>query len=571
MHIDNSTTMPGSPNLGTGTGAAVTLDSAVRGVIYGHISVGGAEIEIFANGILVGVVDMTGEDAPGEQHAFAVRIPPDILLEAPVTVRARFAGGAAIPNCEMHFNSPVEVSAAFGMIDGRVALEQGMLRGALYDVNPDALPITLQAVVGGRIVANFEARKPTRFGPSRVLIAELPFSIALPPEILDGTSVTIFVRAAGSKADLDGSPILISLTHGNSVLSRLSATEDAVTRLTEQTDDLRRSILTDIGKHLQNFILPRVDAIVEIQRTSLERQMIGLWQELTGKAVATSRRKLPALVQIKMTDSFAGYGWSDCGDLAPTQRWLCGRALLAVEIDDQEDMFVKISGEHLVSDAVLNAMSLFANGVKVETFACKREQSGEAWIAVSIVPRSVMRADGILSLEIECPLDGSHPKSTTRDNISLSVGSIDFISASSLYGNDILSDQYCLAGFHDAESTDDGRMFRWLERHGIVLVRLPDSSRACVIGLRGPYVIRQEIGEGLQIRVVGEKADISSVRLGDTGWAADILLPRQSGNGAKLVLITLSASAVQPSAQDRRFLSVAFANAIVSGVDTAED
>lgn len=546
------------------------LENAVRGVIYGRFLSGGndTEIELLANGLSLGWVAPLQEAREGSN--FSLVVPNGTLLESPVVIRGRTSAGEAVRDCELRLETPAALAAALRHADGEVALERGMLRGTLHDVNPDALPLSVVATVGSRIVGTFEARRPSRPLPRGELLSKIQFFIALPSDVLDGPSITISVKLAGGKIDFDGSPIVVSMSQAASFESRLADVEAIANETTASIAELRKAILSDISQQFYQIILPRVDAIVETQRVSLERQMNRLWLELAGQnAPPSAPAMLPLISRVNLTQSFTGFGWMAPGNDALGAKWLHHRAMLITEIEPQEDVLLRVTGHHMISSDALDALQLIVNGRQVPIWKSLHDASSEAWVAFGIIDRSLLRADGMVSIEFECSAEGARLFGREEAIASISVADVSLMSGLSLdsKGAEPLTDEICLFGFHGREKTESGINFRWLSTDGLVLARRPHPREKTLLRLRGPFILNSTISENFMAHIMDADAVKPMEITYDDGWQASYCFNPGNFNSPKLHLISLHAEAQRPSSQDKRLLSVALAHVDVLRVN----
>ncbi|USI72355.1 hypothetical protein [Sphingomonas morindae] len=530
--------------------AELKIDSLRRGVLYGQCKAPSA-IQLYANGLLLATID-----AEETAQSFVVNVNSGLLLEAPVTLRARLVTGEPIDEFEWVLTEPQDVEDSLVPADGEIILSGGVISGFLRNVNPDALPLTVSAAAGGREFALCEVRRPAGRGSGGKALIDLPFSIPLPVGLLDGKVATVHVRLRDDARDFEGSPIVFSASHGDTIEQRLARLEQGLLSLTTTVEELGRAIRTDVHRHFYGMVMPRVDAAVQGQRIALERQMAALWLECTGsEPSADAMHAHPMETLIALKDGVSGLGWLPASATGALGRWFHERALIATEISATEDAFLEIRGSAAASPEAARALQILANGHPISLWV---DQSHAPWRAFAVIPRAVLNPSGSLSLELVCPVEDQVDLGGEAATASLAVATVRIASGANHRsgGARTLDDHVTLAGFYGREQTGEGLAFRWMSGRGLLLARIADRSADHLLRVSGPFMLNERAQASLRGRLISQGETAREAEFG-AGWRVDIAVPRRSAGGPSLHLIELTADASQPSSEDRRLLSAA--------------
>jgi len=455
-------------------------------------------VDIFVNGLhlgsAVGFVGPRSEASKADALDFSLRVPMGIVVSAPAVIRGRLSGTDIELSNPLEYAEQEELDQALVAARGRVSIKDGMVKGSLKDVNPDALPLWIICYVNGRATERTEVRKPRALPPSGQPIWSLPFSIALPPTLLDGAAVSVSVRPEGSDAELEGSPIIISISGGESVHRRLLALEALTESLDKRVVDFPASIVKDVADQFYRFIIPRVDAIVGIQRDALETQMAALWKLTSGYARPPVRRSLPASYLLRITDPFVGFGWSHPQSIAGSdERFFTRNAFLAVEIAPGQPLLAVVKGSWMAADSGFDSLVVTANGKASPTLVVKNR---EGWSSLAVLDDSVVTSDGALGLLVSTEIEGFHER--VAEAVSASVGSVEISPAPQCASNREMTVEAAgaafVGGWHGLEVSGGGVTFRWMAGHGAVFIDCTGDEPLESITLSGPMALTAEDG-----------------------------------------------------------------------------
>jgi hypothetical protein len=552
-------------------GSALVIKRVLRGVIYGLVEpdfVGETSktLEFFINGISIGGVTIQPSDfVDGAPYQFKFLIPPSFIFEAPISLRMREAESGEEIGRPLPFHDAAAVKAAIDVADGAVtAVEYGSLKGALRDVNPDALPITVCVYHRGAAIARAVVDAKAKPLASGALISSLPFSISLPSSVLDGAATTLGVRIEGSSKEFAGSPLTVWLDSSDGLRDRLAHLERRNEQLEAEVAELRSSIVGDIAEQFYRFVVPRVDAFLSLQREGLEGQMIALWRNLSGDAPAPiARRGLPESVSLGLSGPFTGYRWSrETVSGAPSDRWFARSAFLGTEISDKHDILVVMNGAHAVSSAALDDLTLSANGRSIDLTRFSEKKGG--WRAFGVIPRAALGAHGGLSLLLETDVEGAHPLAPAdMSAVSLSVESVALIpvKAAALEYSIGARPEVFPFGWHAIERMPDNRPFRWMGSEGVIVLNGLAPGAPIRVELSGPMVLGEMLST-VTADLDGALAEVTQLETGK-GWALELEFPARAAGGPSVAFLRVRAAARQPSEEDKRLLSLALSQVLV--------
>lgn len=550
--------------------ALVEIKRVLRGVIYGSVErdfVGEASktLEFFINGISIGTTTIEPSDFEGDEpHEFKFLILPSFIFEAPLSIRMREVGADTEIGSPLVFQEVVDANAAILVADGVVAaVERGSVKGSLRDINPDALPIAVGVYCRGVPIARTVVGSKAVLSASGSLISSLPFSVGLPPSVLDGASTSISVRIEGSSQEFVGSPLILRLDAGDGLHDRLIHLEQKSQELEAEVALLRSSIVGDIAEQFYRFIVPRVDAFLTVQREGLEGQMTALWRDLGGESPAPiARRKLPESVSISLADNFTGYRWSDLIATAPGNRWFTRSAFVATEIADKNDILVVVKGAHAVSSAALASLALAVNGRPIEVASTA---SAAGWQAIAVVPRAAIAGHGSLGLQFETEIAEPHPLAPPlMGPVSLSVGSVDLLPLKTKAAEYPISasPEVFPIGWYTMEQSASGQRFRWMGADGLAVLNGLEPGAPIRIEISGPMVL-DGVLSNVTAELDGVSAEAVRVETRGSGWALEFEFPARQKGACPAALLRIRAPAKQPSPADMRFLSLAVSEILV--------
>ncbi|MFZ2996045.1 hypothetical protein [Sphingobium sp.] len=528
------------------------IEGAYRGVIYGTLPSGAKkDVEIFANGLSLGIASIISAGSSSRQ-SFILKVPVDLLVAAPVTLGCRFAGDEDEGNV-LELADKSSVLESLTVATGQAAVSGGMISGVLERVNPDALPLTICVTTRGQVIGKKVLPRTTGqvvglAGARTGAIPEIRFSIPLPIDLLDTIGARISVRLEGAQWELDGCPILITVSNGDTILHRLSTAEARVEELTANVKDLHDKLITSLMKQYADVIIPRVDAIVTLQRTALERQMVALSLAVPEHHFTPMPRELPMDALFMPGLPFVGHGWAPSA-LGPRFLAVGRQAFAAFEIATDYDAVIIIEGGGDSSIEVLQSMAVLADDRPVDLTHHADTGSG-IWWSMGKIPRNQIGAEGLLMLKMRGP-------SVRSGNQVVAVRQITVLSMG--WGHDKTggsSEPRLLAGFHDHDEMPDGTAFQWMSGNGLMAVPCDPTTRRLVI--RGPMVLSDE--QGRSLRVLTENGDVCSLDwvVVPGGWQAEMAFTPPDRSFA---LVRLICDARQPDNGDTRSLSVAISNA----------
>ncbi|QJU57621.1 hypothetical protein HL653_07305 [Sphingomonas sp. AP4-R1] len=530
----------------------------MRGVVYGSIcsELAGFDVEVSANGLILG----STSPAPArelDRLNFAMRVPATLLLEAPVSLRVRVKGISEPAEAELLYTTEEQVVRAFTLADGAVAMRAGEIVGTLNHVNPDALPLKVVAYCGDRLIGSqiFHKDIPQSDG----LITSIPLKLQIPADVLDGTPHSISIRVEDGP-HLEGSPFVISVLSGHDLAHRLGSLERLAAKLTDDVDTMQTKIVDQLADQLQSVIIPRIDAIVGLQRASLERQLAAMWRMLPDNGFERIGPPLPLTATFLPGEPFIGFGWSDNFPNSTGGRWLGRSAHLALQLSDRDDAVLIVHGAGSSTPEALESASVEVNGNLVSLTRID-DSSTDTWKLIGTVNRASMRPGGALDLRIRS--ESTDVDTTARRNaISLSISRIDIISAAALrHADEALSDAQCLSGFYDPEETAAGERFRWMSGFGLASVFVGTRQRAR-IRVGGPMMLKPSAAKLLEITVIGADAQTGPVIANESGWHVELSLGNVRDGVA---VLAFSTEAHHPRNGDARLLSLAVSHIEVLG------
>ena len=528
------------------------IEGAYRGVIYGSLPPGAKkDVEIFANGLSLGIASVMSAGSSSRQP-FVLKVPVDLLVAAPVTLGCRFVGDEDEGNV-LELADKASVLDALTIASGQAAISGGMISGFLERVNPDALPLTICVTTRGQIIGKQVLLRKTGqivglAGARTGAIPEIPFAIPLPIDLLDTAGARISVRLEGAQWELDGCPILITVSKGDTILHRLSTVEAQVEELTANGKDLQDNLITSLMKQYADVIIPRVDAIVTLQRTALERQMAALSQAIPGHHFTPMPRELPMDASFVPGSSSVGYGWVP-STLGPRFLAVGRQAFAAFEITADHDALIVIEGGGVNSIEVLQSMAVFA-GDKLVDLTHHFDAGSGIWWSMGRISQYQIGAEGLLMLKMRGP-------SVRSGDQVLAVRQINVLSMG--WGHDKTGGANAarlLAGFYDHDEVPGGTTFKWMSGNGLMAVPCNSTTRRLVV--RGPMVLSDE--QGRSLRVLTENGDVCPFdwTVVPGGWQADMAFTPPDHSFA---LVRLICDARQPDNGDTRSLSVAISSA----------
>lgn len=558
--------------VGRADGAPVVIERVLRGVIYGLVEpefIGGASktLEFFINGILIGGVTIQPSDVEGDAPcAFKLLISPRFVFEAPISLRMRDAESGVEVGRPMSFLDAAGAKRAIEVADGAVTgVEFGALKGVLREVNPHALPIALCVYHRGAAIARTVVDSESRPAAAGAVIPSLPFSMALPSSVLDGSATTLCVRIEGAAQELAGSPLTVWLDSSDGLRDRLAHLERKNERLEAEVAQLRASVVEDVAEQFYRFVVPRVDAFLSLQREGLEGQMIALWRNLSGDAPPPiARRGLPESVSLRLSGPFTGYRWSlqTVAD-APSDRWFARSAFLGTEVSNAHDILVVLNGAHAVSRAALDNLTLAANGRAIDLLRFAEEKGG--WRALGVIPRAALAATGALGLLLETDVESAHPLAPSdMIAVSLSVGSVILraVKATALEYSISASPEVFPSGWHAMEHMPDKRPFRWMTSEGSIVLSGLLPGAPIRVELSGPMALGDTLA-GVTADLDGAPAEVTQVPPAGRGWSLTLRFPARDAGSPAVAVMRIRASARQPSAADNRLLSLALTRVVV--------
>ncbi len=545
------------------------LEGVVGGVIYGWLSKAlvpenQRSVDIFINGFHAGVASASDEIGTlvREQTVccFKLRLPTSFVVNAPVTIRARVVGTVSEIANPLSLATSEEVTAALSLAQGAISLEGGTVYGVLDQVNPDALPLTVCAYANNDLLERIKIPRPDVPLQRGQRLDGLRFRVPLPASILDAVPVSLSVRLEGSEAQLDGSPLIIAVASGTSITQRLTALEKRVQELSETVTATPQQMVSDLAEQFHQFIVPRVDAIVQAQREMLESQMIELWRQLRGVDPPLERPGLPASATLSMDHAFTGFGWSGAAvrDLSG-ERWFTKSAFISVVISPRFSLLLRVSGSAMIGEARSSGLGLSANGHHLAVILANFDANG--WSAAAIVPSSVLNPNGVLGIQIWMPKRGFHPKAPADMPVSASVRTLEVCSLEFASGRSAIDagddERFFVFGWYPMELHEQGATFRWMGSHGIVVLPQPPvtSGSARFLELRGPLIFNPVSNQSLRAVLGGkELPSVNIEAFADGSWSVRFEMPEsQAETGGLLVL---EASAFNPP-NDGRMLSIA--------------
>jgi hypothetical protein len=552
--------------------ALVVIERVLRGVIYGlaepeFIADASRTLEFFINGILIGSVTIQPSDFEDDApFAFKCLVSPRFIFEAPISLRMRDAESGVEVGHPMSFLDAAGAKRAIEVADGAVTgVEYGALKGVLRDVNPHALPIALCVYHRGAAIARVVVDSENRPSAAGAVIPSLPFSMALPSSVLDGSATTLCVRIEGAAQDFAGSPLTVWLDSSDGLRDRLAHLERKNERLEAEVARLRASIVEDIAEQFYRFVVPRVDSFLSLQREGLEGQMIALWRNLSGDAPPPiARRGLPESVSLRLSGAFTGYRWSlaTVAD-APSDRWFARSAFLGTEVSNAHDILVVLNGAHAASRAALDDLTLTANGRAIDLLRFAEEKGG--WRAIGVIPRAALAANGALGLLLETDVESAHPLAPSdMDAVSLSVGSVVLraVKATALEYSISASPEVFPSGWHAMEHMPDKRPFRWMTGEGSIVLSGLLPGAPIRVELSGPMALGDVLA-GVTADLDGAPAEVTQNPPVGRGWSLKLKFPARDAGGPSVAVLRVRASARQPSAEDKRFLSLALTRVVV--------
>jgi hypothetical protein len=571
---DRASQLPSMP--GVNPDALGAFDGVVGGVIYGWLSKvlvpeNQRSVDIFVNGLHAGIASVTGDMGmlvPNHTVCcFKLRLPTSLVVDAPVTIRARLVGTVCEIGNPLSLATSEEVRAALSLAQGSISLEGGTVYGVLHQVNPDALPLIVCAYANNDLIERIEIPRPDVPVQKGQQLDGLRFRIPLPASILDATPVNLSVKLEGSEVQLDGSPLIIAVASGTSITQRLTALEKQVQELSEAVIATPQQMVSDLAEQFHQFIVPRVDAIVQAQREMLESQMIELWRRLRGVDTPLERPGLPANVTQRMDQTFTGFGWSKAtvGEQGG-ERWFTKSAFIAVRISPRSSLLLRISGSAIIGEPRYSGLGLSANGHRLAVTLA--DLDANRWLAATIVPSSVLHTNGVLGIQIWMPKRGFHPEAPANMPVSASVRVLEVCSlefARELSTIDAGDDErFFVTGWYPMELNDKGAWFRWMGSHGIiVLPRSPAGSGSVrFLELRGPLIFNSASNQSLRAELGGKELPPGKFEtFADGSWSVrfEVLEP-QAQTGA---LLALEAPAHNPP-NDGRMLSIAVSQIVLT-------
>lgn len=532
----------------------VSIENAFRGVIYGRITgVVQFGLELSANGLSLGLVSITRVAANGESF-FKLKMPTDMRLEAPATIRGRFVGlDCEIPS-SLILRTQEEVAEALTVADGHVSVTAGFLVGALTNINPDALPLTICASMRGRVIARTKLnaepnRKYDIDNTENRLIEAMPFKLGLPLDVLDDRGAVISVGIEGSATQLTGAPVFISIAFGEDFARRLMLVEEQLEAVTAKVNSEQNSIVSGLIDQYLRVIVPRVDAIVGLQRTALERQMMALWRAMPVNHFEAIAPAYERQAHFRSGMPFIGYGWTETNRV----RWFGRQAFVAFEISPEEDVIFLVEGVGAASPKAVEDCLFSVENKNLEMVRFQ-DSAGGSWSAVGLVPRQFITSDGLLSLRIRSEVDQLTKEGKPPNGLSLGIENISVFSTSIVRewyasNNDLT---YCLAGFHHLEKAASGEPFRWMGGDGVVSVPM-ETERGKII-IYGPMIYSENAERTFSVTCVNGNIKSTEFTRDGQAWSATVHLEGVEG---RVVLLRLTAQSSVPEGGDLRSLSIA--------------
>ena len=545
------------------------FEGVVGGVIYGWLSKALVpenlrSVDIFINGFHAGIASATDDNAtlaPTQTTCcFKLRLPTSLVVNAPVTIRGRIVGTACEIANALSLVTSEEVTSALSFAKGSVSVQEGTVFGVLDQVNPDALPLVVCVYANHNLLKRIEIPRPDVPIQRGQRLDSLRFRVPLPPSILDTTPVNLSVKLEGSEAQLDGSPLVIAVAPSTSIIQRLTALEKRVQELSETVTATPQQMVSDLAELFHQFIVPRVDAIVQAQREMLESQMIELWRQLRGVDTPRERPGLPASVTQWMDHTFTGFGWSKAavGDHGG-ERWFTKSAFISVGISPRFSLLLRVSGSAIIGEPRSSGLGLSANGHHLAVILADIDANG--WLAATIVPSSALSANGVLGIQIWMPKRGFHPEAPADMPVSASVRVLEVCSlefARELSTIDAGDDErFFVTGWYPMELHEKGATFRWMGSHGIVVLPQSPTTSGSVrfLELRGPLIFNPVSNQSLRAELGGKELPSGKIEtFADGSWSVRFEvpeLPAQTG-----ALLALEAPAYNPP-NDGRMLSIA--------------
>ncbi|MGD9616884.1 MAG: hypothetical protein AB7H90_17370 [Alphaproteobacteria bacterium] len=566
-------------------GEPATFEGVSGGIIYGSISQdlvlnGVVEVEVFVNGIRIGAVSIT-KDAPADnteatRRQFELMVPPNLNVEAPVTIRGRIAGTTHEIGNPITLLTPKEVFGALTLARGSIRLENGIIHGVLNHVNPAALPLTVGMFVKDELFEQIEISRSDTLIQKGRLLDNLAFQIPLPTSLLHGSVVTLSVRLCGSDVEFAGSPLTIAMTAGTSLPERLARLETQMDEVSEAVRTAPQRMVSDIVEQFYKLIVPRVDAIVTAQREMLEGQMTELWRQLSGTQHSLPRPGLPTTVIQQMHEAFTGFGWSTRGtNPEGRERWFAKAAFIAVHISPASPLLLKLTGSAIIGDPRSSGLEISANGRRL-TVAMEENRANQ-WIAVAVISSSILAMNGVLGIQLSMQKQGYHPAAPDNQMVSASVETVELLPLA--YLDDQARIDACddtrtfITGWHSVEQTEKGVPFRWMGPTGILVppvLRSP-SHHFQFIEFAGPFSLSDILDKRQSFRVyLGAKelprGEIE--QLSDKSWFARFAIPSHIAGGIGAVLRLQAPAHVPPN--DPRALSIAISKIVIKSGPVAE-
>ncbi|PWR19559.1 hypothetical protein DKG75_13865 [Zavarzinia compransoris] len=514
-------------------------------------------VEIFIDGLKIGEVEV--ERGPGEDDVgFAIVLPPDLVLTAPATVRGRIAASGRELAAPVLLATEDDLRRAVTAAEGVVVLRDGALHVTLTGVAAAVLPLVVEVSDGsGKDVARLAVERPVVEAGPDGLLPPLDLVVPLPVQsLLNIGSVALQVRLAGRREAFAGSPIVISADTGAVLAQRVVAAETGLRLLSEEFADLRRNLARDVARLFYDFAVPRVDAMVEIQRFQIERQLLALWQAVAPDEAPAliPRTKQPDRAQLLLAGGFSGYGWSEPDPELRGERWFRGTGFVLLEVAGRQPLFLEISGTKCGEHVDLARMTVAVNG---HIAAGGGYPTATGWAYVAPLPFGVVAANGLAAVTIST-VEAQRP-GAARAGGDLSVGAIEVGPAKPLpvlgIGDDAL-----VAGWGDVEYDGEHVPFRWMEEQGVIL--LPATAAGRLI-LSGPMTV---VGDpATQLKARGRSGDLPLVDSSFDGrrWQMVFSLDRRGLRTDGLEVVVLRSVTARASEHDPRMISVAIGGVAV--------
>ena len=255
----------------------------------------------------------------------------------------------------------------------------------------------------------------------------MPFSIGLPPSILDGGSTSISVRIDGSSQEFVGSPLLIRFDTGDGLHDRL-------THLEQRNGELEAEVAA-IARHPSSPTSPSNSTASSCRgstrcwRSSAKAwkgQMMALWRELSPEGPAPlMRRPLPESFALSLAKPFTGFRWSEPIVGLPSDRWFAHSGFVATEISNKHDLLLVAQGALAVAAAAWERLTVLANGQQDRRPA--PSPTARAGGSSDSCRAPFLSTSGALALVFETPVAGVHTRlaPTATGAVSLSLASVE--------------------------------------------------------------------------------------------------------------------------------------------------